>query len=228
MKYLGKSDMLLKAASVFLVIFLLIGCSKKETRLRKDADIIRLRHLTYYGRLIEQYYRVAGKYPLQQIMPMPLYIYVANDQQVESAKQQEHTGPFADVPFSVFVKQVESVLAKEISEYYDPQYPPDDKPDFYVYTVHNETYHFSVYVRQPYPFARRVAENYYAVEISSDPDPDNKIYSPDQLFNSPGFNKELNRTISNEAFFREIEKKYLHHTKSKKVKQVPVPEKDIM
>jgi len=227
MKYFGKSDILLKVTSVFLVIFLLIGCSKKETMFQKDADIVILRHLKYYGRLIDEYHEITGKYPLQQVMPMPFYVCVANDQQMEFVELQPE-GPHAEVPFSVFVKQIESALGREINEYYDPKDQPVYKPNFYVYRIHNDTFYFTAYVHRPYSFARKVAESYYKVVISNSPDPENKIFSPEKLFNSPEFNKEINKTVSEKNFFKQREGKFLHHTKEKKVKDVPVPEKDVM
>lgn len=204
--------MQLKGISIFLIIFLFAGCSRTSTKFQKDADVIRLRHLKYYGELLEQYHRITGKYPFQGQKDVPVYVHVANDEQIEFTKQGP-SYPHAVVPFKEFVEEIESVLGREIHEYYDPQYRPDYKLNFYIYMIHQDTYFFAVHVHQPYPFANKVAEHYYKIELSNHPNPQNQAVSLDQLLNSSEFQVELNKTVSKEGFFKERENKYLHHTK---------------
>ncbi|MHC4194437.1 MAG: ankyrin repeat domain-containing protein [Planctomycetota bacterium] len=215
MKNLNRTKIQLKRISIFLVIFLFAGCSRTSTKFQKDADVIRLRHLKYYGELLEKYHRITGKYPFQGQKGAPVYVHIANDKQIEFTKQGP-SYPHTVVPFKGFVKEIELVLGKEINEYYDPQYRPDYKPNFYIYMIHHDTYFFAVHVHQPYPFARKVAEHYYKIELSNHPNPQNQAVSLDQLLNSSEFQAELNRTVSKEAFFKERKDKYLHHTKSPK------------
>lgn len=205
--------MLLKITFVF-TIFLLNGCSKIRSEFQKDADIIRLQHLKYYRQLLEEYHAIAGKYPFQLKKNIPVYVYIANDQQIEYTKACPQD-PNIVFSFKMFVREVEKVLGREINEYYDPQDIPAGKPNFYIYMVRGDTYFFCVYVRQPYPFARKVADHHYAIDISNNPSLSNRALDPDLLFSSPQFNAELNKTVSNEAFFEKREDKYLHYTKSK-------------
>ena len=45
-----------------------------------DADIYRLRHLKYYGGLIEEYHDMIGEYPFENEAEIPVYVFVANSQ----------------------------------------------------------------------------------------------------------------------------------------------------
>jgi hypothetical protein len=203
----------LKGIYIIFVIFLLAGCKKTSRTFQQDADIIRFRHLKYYGQLLERYHKATGKYPFQGQMEVPIYVHVANDEQIESTKQGPPY-PHAVIPFKDFVKEIESALGEEINEYYDPQYKPDHKPNFYIYMIQRNTYFFAVHVHQPYPFAKKVAEHYYKVELSNQPNPQNQAVSFDELLNNSKFQTELNKAVSKEGFFKEREDKYLHDTKN--------------
>jgi hypothetical protein len=202
-----------KIISLFLIIFLFTGCSKTGTEFQKGADIIRLRHLKYYAELLQEYHEQKGKYPFEGQEDVPVYAHVANDKQIEYTKKGPPY-PHTVVAFKEFVKEIESALGKEINEYYDPQYGPDYKPNFYVYMIHKDTYFFAVHVHQPLPFAKKIGEHYYKIELSNHPNEQNQAVSADELLNSAEFKAELNKTISKEGFFEKREAKYLHHTKS--------------
>lgn len=197
------------------IIFILIplaGCKMTSTGFQKDADIIRLRHLKYYGNLIEEYKEKKGHYPFQGQEKVPVYVHVANDEQIEHTKGGP---PYAHVvvPFNAFVKEIDSVLGRDIDEYYDPQYSPDHKPNFYVYMITGDTYFFAIHVHQPFAFAKKVAEYYYKIEISNHPNSQNRAKDPKELLSSPDFQRELNKPVSKEGFFKEREDKYLHYTR---------------
>ncbi len=203
---------IVRIAMIFIV-FSLLGCKMTSTGFQKDADIIRLRHLRYYGNLLEEYNKKTGHYPFQGQEKVPLYIFVANDEQIESTKG----GPpyaHAVMPFKEFVKEVEGVLGREINEYYDPQYRPDNKPNFYMYMIVEDTYFFAVHVHQPFAFAKKVAEYYYKIEISNHPNAQNLANDPQELLSSQEFLTELNKPVSKEGFFKEREVKYLRYTKT--------------
>ncbi len=97
MKNLNRTKMQLKGISIFLVIFLFVGCSRTSTKFKKDADVIRLRHLKYYGELLERYHGITGKYPFQGQKGIPVYVHIVNDKQIEFTKQ----GPSSDKIHSV-------------------------------------------------------------------------------------------------------------------------------
>lgn len=183
-----------------------------STKFQQDADIVRLQHLQYYAELIESYHQKMGKYPFQKVIPVPLYIHVANNEQIEFTKQAL---PLAHetAPFKLLVHELEKGLGYEIDEYFDPQYRPDYKPNFYVYMVTKDTYFFAIHVHQSYPFARQIDDHYYKIEISNKPNVQNKALSPEKLFTSAEFKEAILKPISKEDFFKEREAKYLHYSK---------------
>ena len=202
-----------KTIYVFFIIIFVVGCSKTSEVFQKDADIIRLRHLKYYGELLKEYNKITGKYPFQEQKDVPIYVHVANDEQIEFTTQGPPY-PHETIPFKEFVEEIEEVLGKEICEYYDPQYRPDYKPNFYIYMVTGDTYFFAINVHQPFTFAKKVADHYYKIEISNHPNSQNQAVRFEQLLNSTEFNAKLNEPISKEDFFKERERKYLHYTKT--------------
>jgi hypothetical protein len=199
--------------AVLFILFSLVGCKRTSTEFQKDADIIRLRHLKYYALLIEEYNDKAGHYPFQGYDDVPLYVYVANDAQIKHTKGGP---PYAHkvIAFKEFVKEVERVLGSDIDEYYDPQYSPDHKPNFYMYMITNDTYFFAIHVHQPFAFAKKVAEYYYKVEISNNPNSQNRAKDTKELLKSSAFSTELNKPVSKEGFFKARVDKYLHYTKT--------------
>lgn len=199
--------------AIMSCIIFFAACKMTSTSFQKDADIIRLRHLNYYGDILEEYNQKAGHYPFQGQEDIPLYVHVANDKQINSTKD----GPsYAHkvIPFKDFVLELERVLGREINEYYDPQYAPDHKPNFYIYMITNDTYFFAIHVHQPFGFAKKVAEYYYKIEISNNPNRQNLAKDPFELFSSPEFLTELDKPLSKEGFFMARVDKYLHYTKT--------------
>jgi hypothetical protein len=205
--------------ALLILVGLLVAATFAWTQLRgaaesfqHDADILRLQHLKYYGLLIEEYHDKTGRYPFQGKSEVPIYVHVANDQQVGFIK---NAAPYKHevVSFAEFVRELESSLGRAVEEYYDPQYRPVGKPNFYVYMVHKDAYFFAVHLHQGFPFAERLAEHYYKAEISSAANEQNRAWSPSDLFKDPDFVKATQRPLAKPGFFREREKKYLHHTK---------------
>jgi len=194
------------------------GNEKNPTRtsvtFQKDADIVRLEHLKYYGELLGKYHAAKGKYPFQGKESKPIYVHIANDKQEKATKD----GPsFAHVviPFAKFIAEIESALGHEIEEYYDPQYSGDYKPNFYIYKIHKDTYFFAIHVHQPFSFAKKASKFYYKVEITNFPTFRNRAHDPKSLFSNPEFEQELKKKILKESFFRKREEKYIHFTKGK-------------
>jgi len=196
------------------IILLHSSCtSKTSISFQQDADIIRLKHLKYYGELLSEYNAKKGSYPFQGITNVPVYVHVANDEQIEFTRNGP---PYSHevIPFKKLVEEIESVLGRELKEYYDPQYRPDYKPNFYMYMVVGDTYYFAVHVHQPFSFSKKVAEHYYKIEISNHPNAQNNAKSPQQLFKNPDFIVAMNKPISKAGFFKYREEKYIHYTKS--------------
>ena len=108
---------------------------------------------------------------------------------------------------------IEQGLGRKINEYYDPQYAPDYKPNFYIYMANQGTYFFAIHQHQEYPFSKKVAEHYYKIELSNNANSLNKANSPSELFASKEFKEAANKPIGKVGFFEEREKKFIHATK---------------
>jgi len=209
----NKTIVQFKTICIFIMVFFVAGCSRTNKEFQKDADIIRIRHLKYYGELLDEYAKVAGRYPFQGQKDVPLYVYVANDKQIEFTKKGP-SYPHVVVPFNEFVQEIETVLGKKINEYYDPQYSLDYKPNFYIYMITGDTYFFAIHVRQPFTFSKKVKDHYYKIELSNHPNLQNQAVFIEQLLNSFEFKKELKKHVNKEDFFKERENKYLNYTKT--------------
>lgn len=202
----------LRFLSVFIIVTLLTGFMKTSALFQKDADIVRLKHLEYYGNLIENYKEKTGYYPFEKDSNIPVIIYIAHEEQIEFTKGGINE-PHKEVAFKEFVTELEHALQISIKEYYDPQYRPDYKPNYYMYMINNATYYFAIHVHQPFPFARKVSDYYHKIEISNHPNNRKRSISPHSLFKHPLFKTESSKPIKKSGFFDKREQKYLHYTK---------------
>ena len=184
---------------------------------QQNADIIRLRHLDYYGRLILEYYEKVGHYPLQNVSENPIYVYIANRSQISFTEAYENAIPYEHktILFKDLIEEIEQELGFEIEEYYDPQEYPDAKWNWYLYSVNKDTFYFAVNVHQKFPFSKFISPYSYKIEISNTSNRSaNLIIETNELLNSEHFLQERNRSVKNEKYFNEIENKYLHDTKN--------------
>ncbi len=201
-----------KAQLLILVVLLMPACTATSASFQEDADIVRLRHLKYYGALLEEYRQKKGSYPFEGLESVPVYVHFAHGQQVEQTKNGP---PYAHrvIPASEFFDELQTVLGREIDEYYDPQYVGVYKPTFYIYLVNQDTFFFAVHTYQPFPFATNVAEHYNKVEISNNPTSRNLAKDPAELFSDPAFNEVMDRKLSKSSFFAERDE--LHRRQSR-------------
>ena len=167
----------MKTLILSTIIFLLSACTSGPIQLdgmqaynefQNDADIIRLRHLKYYGDLIEEYYDVTGDYPFMAEADIPLNVFIANDQQYQATRQKPPY-PTKEKSFKEFIALVEEKLGRNVEEYYDPQYAGDYKPNFYIYMANRGAYYFAIHQHNSYPFSRQIAKHYNKIEISNKP-----------------------------------------------------------
>jgi hypothetical protein len=177
-----------------------------------DADIYRLRHIKYYGALLEEFKEKTGKYPFEGIEKVPIYVFIANVEQKQYTKQK-NPDPHKVLSFRKFILELESKLGKQIDQYYDPQYAPNKKPSFYIYMVRGNQYFFAVHISSYYNFSNKVADNYYKVEISNLPQKGSNIQTYSELIKNQSFIRVINKTASKEGFFKERELKYISHIK---------------
>jgi len=185
---------IMRTGIALVVLLLLAGCGSGLPKLDKmnayvefqnDADIVRLKHLKYYGELIEEFHEKAGSYPFMNEANIPLYVFVANKRQI-SATRQKPPYPTKERSFKEFIALMERELGREINEYYDPQYAGDYKPNFYIYMANRGTYFFAVHQHNSYPFSNNVSKNYNKIEISNNPTPQNLAQPAVGLLNRDG------------------------------------------
>ena len=177
-----------------------------------DADIIRLKHLRYYGDLIEEYRAKTGSYPFMEQANVPLYVHIASPEQEKYAQM----GPpykHKKKSFKEFVVLLEQGLQRKVLEYYDPQKVPVDKPNFYIYMANQGAYFLAVHLYQPLDFSTNISTNYNKVEISNTPTKMNRAKNPKELFNSESFLAAENKEILKPGFFTEREAETLNATK---------------
>ncbi|WP_417764955.1 hypothetical protein [Shewanella chilikensis] len=134
--------------------------------LQHDFDIARLNDLEVLSGYIEQYHSITGKYPFQGEVDYPHYVHIATQEQQKYAQggpPYEHK----KTPSSDLLRELVSVLGDEISVPFDPQRMPVNKPNFYIYMVVDDVYFLAVHLHNDFPFAQKVANYYYKVEVTS-------------------------------------------------------------
>ena len=196
-----------------LTVISLTACSPTSSSFQNDADIVRLKHLEYYGNLLTEYHAKTDTYPFMGEVDMPVYVFVASPQQKDDIQGGP---PYAHktADFKFLVEEFESVLNREIDEYYDPQYEPDSKPNFYIYRVHGETYNFAVHTHEAFSFSNPVAKGYNKVEITNMTNGSPHRIEPETLFESEDFRIASSKHISKPAFFLSRENEYLRATQT--------------
>lgn len=180
-----------------------------------DADIYRMKHIKYYGKILEEYKKKTGEYPFESLSKEPVYVFIAHDRQEKYAQNMGEQNPnkHTVVSFKKFVKEIENKLGRKINQYFDPQYAADIKPNFYIYVFKDNKYFFATHVSNYYSFAKKLLNNYYKVEISSSPPSNSKIMTYSDLIKNKSFIKQLKKKASKEDFFLEREKRYIDYIK---------------
>lgn len=182
-----------------------------ERELQDNCDIIRLKHLEYYGKLIEEYKEKTGHYPFQNNVGGQTYAFIYNNKQKKYARD---TNPeiHTQLPPKTFINELEKGLGRKIDQMYDPQYAPTSRPVFYIYMIQGDTFYFAVHLSKYYSFSKRVDDHYYKVEISNVSEPSYKIWSLNDLLANPKFIEGKNMEImkGKEGYFQEREDKHRH------------------
>ena len=194
--------------------FDLFGKSQKD--FQYDADIVRAKHLKYYGELIAEYKRVTGSYPFMEDAQVPIYVFIATPKQLPKG-YPEQRAPFKHKIGSVsyFFSVLAKELNREIPECYDPQYVSSNgRPNYYMYVANKGSYFFAVHFHNNMPFAKNVAKNYYKVDISNTPTEMNMAKDPFSLFKSSEFIEVINRPMKKQGFFEEREQLTISASKS--------------
>ena len=166
---------------------------KIEQEYQDDCDIVRLQHLLYYGKLIEEYKQKAGKYPFEG-EKQQVYAFVYNNKQKKYCK---NTNPnqHKQVSPKDFFAELEKGLGRKIDQLFDPQYVPSGRPVFYIYMINGNQYYFAVHLSKYYPFSKKVDSNYYKVELSNISDKKYKFYTVDDLENNKKYQDATSRKL---------------------------------
>lgn len=151
-------------------------------------------------------------YPFANQSASPIYVEIATPIQ-QSFINNKPPAPATVKPMKAFVEELEKGLNQYINEYYDPQYAPDNKPNFYIYMIDKQNYHLAVHTFSPFSFARFVGLNYHKVEISNIKNRSFNIMTLQELLDNQDFQKEMNKPISNIGFFNQREQKHLNASK---------------
>ncbi|MCR4790546.1 MAG: hypothetical protein K5839_05650 [Treponemataceae bacterium] len=192
-----------KSATVYLVIFILCLIASpvclissnvvSEKAYQDDCDIVRLQHLLYYGKLIEEYKEKNGKYPFEG-QEMQVYSLIYNEAQ---KKYCQDTNPYEHILVEPgeFFAELENGLGRQLDQLFDPQYVPTKRPVLYIYMIDGDQYFFAVHLSKNYPFAKKVASGYYKAEISNISEEKYKFHTVEELENDEAYQKASMGTL---------------------------------
>jgi hypothetical protein len=189
-----------------IIAFLsLAGCASLEQGYQHDADIFRLKHLEYYGNLIEEYHQKTGKYPLQGECDTQHYVLIAAPYQ---QKYAQGTPPqFKVTDIERFRDVLEEGLGREVRFKFDPQKVPTGAPNFYIYMVQDDVYFFAIHLNQEFPFTNPIAKHYNKMEITNNPFARGQWKFRDLLANQ-SFLEAINEAPDKNGWFLHLEEKY--------------------
>ncbi len=170
-----------------LLIFIMTSCyTSFEVSYQHDKDIIRLNHLKYWGKIIEEYHSETGRYPLQEDVNLPNYVFIANEwQRKRIRKAVPYSHKITDM--KEFIEVLEVGIGRKFDIKYDHQKISVTKPNYYIYSIHRNQYFFAVHLYNSFSFARKVADNYYKLEISNIPNLSKKIWIYSELMKNKDF-----------------------------------------
>ena len=154
---------------------------KTEQAYQDDCDIVRLQHLLYYGKLIEEYKEKTGKYPFEG-ENQQVYALVYNKKQKKYCKDTNPNRHKLVSPKDFFA-ELEKGLGRQVEQLFDPQYAPSGRPVCYIYMIDGDRFFFAVHLSKYYPFSKKVSSNYYKVELSNISEKQYKFYRTEDLEN---------------------------------------------
>ena len=171
-----------------------------------DADIFRLRHMKYFGALIEEYYKKTGKYPLQGLSKAQHYVFIAAPHQERYV--QDVPAQFAVTGLEEFRSVLEKGLERKVEFKFDPQKVPVEAPNFYLYMINGESFFFAVHLYKARSFTNSIGKNYHKLEITNEEPNRRGLWNYEQLIDDKGFKSAINEKPNKETFFLNLEEKY--------------------
>lgn len=126
---------------------------KAMEQFQRDADIVRLEHILYWSELMEEYHAKKGSFPFQDKLQKDDFaclvkIVTKMQRQFISPGSKEYNpeldmnanNTFKEVSVKDLITELESVLGREIKEYYDIQKVPTRSPIGYYYFASHDGY----------------------------------------------------------------------------------------
>lgn len=141
------------------------GFSGTSESLQHDLDIARLEDLKVLSGHIEKYRELTGRYPFEGVVNIPNYTLIATREQQKYAVG----GPSYNhkkTPAIDFVSELRAKLG-DIEVPFDLQRVPVNKPNFYIYSIVDDTYFLAVHVHNDFSFANKISDYYYKVEVTN-------------------------------------------------------------
>jgi len=190
-----------------------VGWKEKETLAEKmdkeyqhDADIFRLRHLKYFGELIEEYHQKTGKYPLHGESETQHYVLIAAPHQ---QKYAEGTPPqFKVTDVESFRSVLKTGLGRDIEFKFDPQKVPVGAPNFYIYMIEGDSFFFAVHLYNGRAFTNPLGKHYHKLEITNEEPNRRGLWKLEELLKDKDFQEALNEQPQKEGFFLSLEEQY--------------------
>jgi len=202
-----------------------------EASFQNDADLLRLEHLEFWTKLVEDYYNKTGYYPFQQrievndkiglvrIATKNQQLYFDKDSELYiSALDNNSDNFFQEFTVKDFVSEIESKLGLDIDERYDIQKVPTDSVIWYNYFVTAKGYLvwvpcISCGVTQISTLTmdgKTPTVNIVSKEMLNDVP---KSLTREEMLNNPIYKKWKANILSKEEYLRGLEKENFNDSK---------------
>ncbi|MFT4562643.1 MAG: hypothetical protein ACI9BW_002389 [Gammaproteobacteria bacterium] len=208
---------------------MLISCGSEEA-FQSSADSIRLEHLLYWSKLVEEYHAQVGRFPLQDRLTESTQIAlveIATKGQIrylspgfsEYDEKLDFGQQFEKHTVRDFVKELETGLGRTVDEKYDIQKIPTSSPIGYYYFVTGHGYvmwvtciscgvtRISTLLFDGFTPTVNVVSKNMAGEIT-------KALTRDEMISHPIFREWQARLIRKEEYVRNLVHQNIHDSKS--------------
>lgn len=178
-----------------------------EEELQTEIDITNMHHLKYYGELLQEYFLIKGSYPFQGSYDKPVMVHI-------SAKEEDTflDPDYENISFKDFIQEIESVVERDVPEYYDPFSISDGSLRGYLYIMEGMHFTLKAHLSGSYGFKE---EEKNTLSISNLLIPYRKLFTVSYLKNSEEFTELLSRPLKMGENFSAFQTKNLYNTNNK-------------
>jgi hypothetical protein len=179
-----------------------------EALYQHDMDIARLNDVRAIGALIEEYKSKTGQYPLMTGKDIPAYAHIATKEQRKVIDAQK--GPpyeHVTVPAPDFIALLEKGLGRPVEMPFDPQRAPSGRQHFYSYMVTGDRYFLGVHLYGAQPFAQKIRDKWYKVEISNRGSADPLIWDYEALMADTAYKAAAAKTPHKPGYVEQLRAK---------------------